>query len=294
MKRTLVLLLAIVMILSLLAACGEDKGAAGDKPGEEEIVTTPGPDDNKRPEDDTPEEVKLTLNRTEITLSAEGATFQLKYSVEPEIDAIPSYTSGDKDVAAVSGDGIITAVAPGTAVITVECGGAKAECTVKCDWAEETPAPETAPTQAPNTPVPSTPDVPPASASVDLAAFYDAILSGYEMAAMEDISGVSDLMDNFYAGLSDVSAKQRLVCVAMMTGVVCEIALIEVENAADVETVKAILQSRIDTQAGGGAWYPDSVDGWKNNSRIVVNGSYIMMIVHQDCDSIVSDFNALF
>ena len=62
----------------------------------------------------------------------------------------------------------------------------------------------------------------------------------------------------------------------------------------DVDKVKAILQSRIDAQVAGGAWYPSAIDAWQNNSRIVSNGNYIMMVVHESCDSIVSDFNALF
>lgn len=300
MKRTLAFLLAIGMMLSLLTACGEKKGGDEDKPGEDVTETTPTnkPDDDKQPETDAPGEIKLTLNKTEVTLNAAGATFQLKYSTEPEVDADVAYASGDKAVATVSGDGTITAVAPGTAVITAKCGDAKAECTVTCDWTEETPAPETTPPimPVPDTPAPSTPAPagPPAATSVDLAAFYDAILSSYEMAAMDDISGVSDILDNFYAGLSGIATKQCLVCVPMMTSVVSEIVLIEVGSASDVDAVKAILQARIDAQAGGGAWYPDTVDGWKNNSRIVSNGNYIMMIVHQDCDSIVGDFNALF
>lgn len=285
MKRTLSLLLAIIMMLALFTACGENKGDAGDTPGEDESGTTPAP------EGDEPGEVKLTLNKTEVTLTAAGATFQLKCSVEPDTGADVTYTSGDKAVATVSGDGTITAVAPGAAVITARCGGAEAECSVKCDWTEETPAPETTP---PIMPVPDTPDAPPASTGVDLAAFYDTILSDYEMASMDDISGMSDILDNFYAGLSGINTNQCIVCVPMMTAVVCEVALIEVSSATDVETVKGILQARIDAQAGGGAWYPDTVDGWKNNSRIVVNGNFIMMIVHKDCDSIVSDFNALF
>ena len=33
---------------------------------------------------------------------------------------------------------------------------------------------------------------------------------------------------------------------------------------------------------------------WQNNSRIVSNGSYVMLVVNQNCDAIVNDFNALF
>ena len=33
---------------------------------------------------------------------------------------------------------------------------------------------------------------------------------------------------------------------------------------------------------------------WKNNSRIVSSGNYVMMVVHENCDDIVNLFNALF
>lgn len=86
----------------------------------------------------------------------------------------------------------------------------------------------------------------------------------------------------------------------MISAVACEIALVEVANAADVETVKAIFQARIDYQTidngsgNPGAWYPATVEEWQNNSRIVSNGNFVMLIVWNDCDQIVEDFNALF
>ena len=33
---------------------------------------------------------------------------------------------------------------------------------------------------------------------------------------------------------------------------------------------------------------------WTNNSRVVSNGNYVMMVVHENCDDIVAAFNALF
>ena len=33
---------------------------------------------------------------------------------------------------------------------------------------------------------------------------------------------------------------------------------------------------------------------WTNSSRVVSNGNYVMMVVHEDCDQIVDEFNALF
>ena len=78
-----------------------------------------------------------------------------------------------------------------------------------------------------------------------------------------------------------------------------EIALVEVSNSADVETVKGIFQSRIDYQVGdgespGGAWYPEPTEMWKNNSRIVSNGNYVMLVAFEDADAVVTSFNALF
>ena len=97
-----------------------------------------------------------------------------------------------------------------------------------------------------------------------------------------------------YPGLSDVDAEQCLVYVSMMSFNGAEAVLVQVSNAADVDAVKAILQARVDAQKSGGAWYPAAVEGWTNNSRIVSNGNYVMLIVSEDCDAIVNDFNALF
>ena len=44
----------------------------------------------------------------------------------------------------------------------------------------------------------------------------------------------------------------------------------------------------------GGAWYPEPTRIWTENSRVVSNGNYVMMVVHENCDAIVDAFNALF
>ena len=91
-----------------------------------------------------------------------------------------------------------------------------------------------------------------------------------------------------------INTKQLVIYQPMMGAVVCEIALAEVADAADVAAVKAIFQARIDAQVAGGAWYPESIRGWQENSRIVTNGNYVMMIAWQFCEDAVADFNALF
>ena len=100
--------------------------------------------------------------------------------------------------------------------------------------------------------------------------------------------------NDLYPGIGDIATKQLVIYQPMMGAVVCEIALAEVADAADVEAVKAIFQARIDAQVDGGAWYPESILGWENNSRIVTNGNFVMMIAWQFCDDAVADFNALF
>lgn len=162
---------------------------------------------------------------------------------------------------------------------------------------EETHHPEPEPTHHPEDD--HSGDATPAPAGgVDLAAFYGSILAGDEnFRATEALTG--EFLDNFYPGLSAIPLRQRQIYIPMMTSVVCEIAMVEVENASDVPAVKAIFQARIDYQTGdgkspGGAYYPMSIEGWMNNSRIVSNGNFVMMVAYSNCDSIVTSFNALF
>lgn len=166
-----------------------------------------------------------------------------------------------------------------------------------------TPAPTPRPSPKPSaTPRPA-PDPTPAptpapTAGVDLAAFYDDIMfddADFNANMELDV----EFLDYYYDGLTDIPTNQRVVYQPMMSGIVCEIALVEVKNSSDVAAVKAIFQARIDYQVGddknlGGAFYPAAIEGWQNNSRIVSHGNYIMLIAYDRCDDIVAQFNALF
>ena len=127
---------------------------------------------------------------------------------------------------------------------------------------------------------------------MDLAAFYSSVASKYSMPNLTLAD--SALMDNYYAGLSGVSAEQCKVYVNMMSMNMGEMALVQVKNSGDVAKVKSIFQARIDSMVNGGAWYPEPTRIWTEQSRVVSNGNYVMMVVGEDCDSIVKDFNALF
>lgn len=162
-----------------------------------------------------------------------------------------------------------------------------------------TPAPTPVPTPVPTPePTPAPTPEPTSAPSVDLNAFYEDIMfDDADFNASMEITG--EFLDYYYDGLTDIPTKQRVLYQPMMSAVVCEIALVEVQNSADVSAVKAIFQARIDYQVGddenpGGAWYPGSIAGWQNNSRIVSHGNYIMLIAYDKCDDIVAQFNALF
>lgn len=132
-----------------------------------------------------------------------------------------------------------------------------------------------------------------ATMSVDLTALYDSFVTDYgdDFPANVSLTDEPEFLDMIYPGLSDISTKQLLAYQPMMSSVVGEIVLVEVENSADIDAVKAILQARIDDQSNGGAWYPESIDGWVNNSRIVTDGNCVMMIAWSECDHVVESFH---
>ena len=172
--------------------------------------------------------------------------------------------------------------------------------------AEPTQKPESKPVEKPaqkpaapaEKPVEKPAEKPAESKSVDLAAFYESVFSGGNMPAMMQAEG--EVLDAFYPGLTAIQTNQCAVYTAMISAAVGEMALVEVQNSADVQAVKDIFQARINYQVGddanpGAAWYPASIEGWKNGSRIVSNGNYVMLIaLSEGADDVVNSFNALF
>lgn len=214
----------------------------------------------------------VSLDKTEHTFTAAGETVQLTADSKKDL----TWTSSDESVATVDANGLVTAVAPGTATITASVDEkTSATCTITCDW-----------------------DV-----VIDLAAFYEETYNnlfpldseGYSTGPYtEDFAAVPEMLEAFYPGLSAIETNQCMVLIPMMTGVPYEVVLIEVANAADVDAVKAILQARIDTETANQMNYPAVIENWELNSRIVSNGNYIMMAVCEVCDSFVDAFNAQF
>ena len=322
-RRTYALLLTLALSASLLAGCGSNGGSSSSQP-DNSVSSSQGADqsqpDASQPDSSAPDvsqeetpdssgsqgtpvedepqaEASLSLSSKDFTLNAAGSSYTLEATVTPAGQKV-TFTSGNPEVATVDENGKVTAVAPGTAKITVTAGDLTATCIVRCRWEEQAPSTGDSSSSTPSTPEvpeePTQPETPstPAASQVDLSAFYTTVTGSYEfgMLTLADAS----LAEGVYPGLFEIATQQCLPYVNMMTMNTSEIVLVEVTNSGDVDAVKAILQGRVDAQVEGGAWYPSAIDAWQNNSRIVSNGNYIMMVVHESCDSIVSDFNALF
>ncbi len=179
------------------------------------------------------------------------------------------------------------------AVSLAACGGKDAPAQDGTpDNAPEVSGPET---EAPETPGESPKEI-------DLAAFYDALRAESiwpELMKLESSGDTRELLDSYYPGLSEISTKQCGVYIAEISAAVGEIALVEVENAGDAQAVEDIFQARVDYQVGddtnpGGAWYPETIEGWKTKSQIVSNGNYVMLAVGDAAGAAVESFEALF
>lgn len=325
-RRTYALLLALALSASLLTSCAGGSGSDSSSSQSNGGVSSSQTEDQSEPDASTPDtslpdgstsqqpapdgstsqeapgdavtdepqaEASLSLDTNDFTLFSAGSSHTLKATVQPSGQKV-TFTSGNEEVATVDQNGKVTAVAPGTAKITVTAGDLTATCIVRCRWEDSKPSNGGSSSSGGNSGSSSTPETPepPAPAQVDLSAFYTTESGKYEfgMVTLAD----AELAANVYPGLFDIAAEQCLPYINMMTMNTSEIVLVQVTNSSDVDKVKAILQGRIDAQVEGGAWYPSAIDAWQNNSRIVSNGNYIMMVVHESCDSIVSDFNALF
>ena len=129
---------------------------------------------------------------------------------------------------------------------------------------------------------------------VDLAAFCadKAAEYGWDENYLADIEG--ELLENYYPGLGEIPSKQLVAKAPMMSFVVNEVVFLQCENEEDAAKAAAILQERIDTQAEGGAWYPESMEAW-GRGQVIQQGTYVAMIASAEHQEDWADsFTALF
>lgn len=325
-RRVFALTLALSMVL--LAACGpkgEDNssGNQSSSTGSNSDMSTMAPDgstsipdssapdasqpdgsqpdgsgstssDSSQPPVDEPQaQASLSLNRSDFTLFKAGATFQMKAKADPA-GGVLAWKSSDESVATVSDKGLVTAVAVGNATITVTDSetGLTASCIVRCNWEEQKPEEGGPADGSDSSSGSSSGDTSTPAGNVDLSAFASDIMGQYEFGMLQLLD--ADLMEQLYPGMGAVSAEQKLIYGTLMTMNNGEFGLVQVKDSKDVDTAKSIFQTRIDGMINGGAWYPEPTRIWTENSRVVSNGNYVMMVVHENCDAIVDAFNALF
>ena len=128
---------------------------------------------------------------------------------------------------------------------------------------------------------------------VDLTAFYETLFPGDDAPMMMETD--ADMLDTIYPGLTEIPRVQTVAYTAAISLVPAEVVLIEVENADDVSKVEDILRARISYQVDDlGAWYPATIESWKNNSEVVSVGNYVALFVADTKDAMVESFRALF
>lgn len=140
---------------------------------------------------------------------------------------------------------------------------------------------------------------------VDLSAFAGALKENYEFAAYlmeldpEAEEYARESIEQYLPGLLELDLEQRVIYMSMMRLNNGEFSMVQTKSPQDAETVKELFQNRVDYMVGdgespGGAWYPGPTELWTNSSRVEVHGNYVLMVVAEECDQIVSEFNALF
>lgn len=225
-----------------------------DKP--DTLLPDPEKDDGKEP---AAEETRTVMSsHKDVTLFSAGETFRLTvWDSNGKDPDTCTYTSADPSVAAVDeGGGEVTAVAPGTTTVTahVTYGDETQDfdCIVRCSWKEDAP--------------PAAEEADPGQTSVSLNDFFSTLQGSYEgLDSMMVLDG--ELLDTYYPGLSSIAAVEEvLVQETMMTMANMAVGLVKLSGDAtsdDVVAVQNALQTRINTQADGGAWYPASCETWE-------------------------------
>lgn len=140
----------------------------------------------------------------------------------------------------------------------------------------------------------------PEAKDVDLDAVYgsmEEVCDWWTDDYMVDIEG--EMLEMYYPGLGELETKQLIARAPMMSSVVNEVVMVECSSQEDADKAQEILQGRIDYQVGddtnpGGAWYPESIEAWKQAS-VQRQGNYLALLAVADTQSQLEDiFNQAF
>ena len=144
----------------------------------------------------------------------------------------------------------------------------------------------------------------PEAKDADLAAFAQTLAENYEFGGFLQRIDPSDeqmgemmaqMLDNYYPGLTGMELEQLEVYMSMISFSSGEFALAQAKSADGAAQVKDIFQARVDSKTTEGPGnYPEEVEMWQRDARIATQGSYVLLVCHEDADAIVDEFNALF
>ena len=120
----------------------------------------------------------------------------------------------------------------------------------------------------------------------------DAASGGPDDLLLMDLEG--ETLESYYPGLAALATEQLVAKAPMMSSVVNEIVLVQCGSEEDAATAASILQDRVDAQAEGGAWYPESMEAW-SKAQVLREGTYAALIASsQYQDALVSSFQEQF
>ena len=103
---------------------------------------------------------------------------------------------------------------------------------------------------------------------------------------MMDLDG--EMLEMYYPGLGDIPAKQLLAKAPVMSYAVSEYVFLQADSEQNAAQAVKILQTRIDSQADGDAFYPETIDQWKA-AKVLQNGAYVAMIASGEHQTEIED-----
>lgn len=268
----------------------------------EEILEDSGeeiPEEADEKEGEADSAPAFRVSHEDVTLGHAGETFRLSvWDTNGDAPDTCTYTSTYPEVASVDeAGGAVTAVAPGSTTVTVRAvyGDEQVEfqCIVRCRWTEEKNDVEK--DEAAGGTESGQPDSP--ASRPALADFVAGLQGSYEgLGALSPYEG--ELLENYYPGLSGIAAVEEiLVQETMMSTANVAVGLVKLSDDATLEDVLAvqnIFQSRITTQAEGGAWYPASCETWENGVITSVSNCVGMFVYPESAQELADQFTETF
>lgn len=129
------------------------------------------------------------------------------------------------------------------------------------------------------------------TAKIDLQAFLEQTEQTYDLGSITPLD--NDLLDTFYPGLREIETTQLVAYMPLITGRVSEYVFVECADRDGAKTAEEILRNRAETQAAGGAWYPESMAAWAD-AEVLTIGNYVLLIAAGELtEAIAGDFTAL-